>query len=137
MSVKRRVFLEAAEVPKLIRASLLGEPVALRRILGARRAGRVGLALALAGAALAAPVAQLPALIAAHAIASAAGATWAGGSTRVGPLQHQKLALWLTGSLWLAIAPLRLFNWESTVPAALALAFAHLLLWRHLQRGLG
>ena len=41
----RRVFLAPNEVPGLMLGALLGESVAFRRILGARRAGRIGLAL--------------------------------------------------------------------------------------------
>lgn len=51
----RRVFLENREIPRLVRGTALGDPVACRRVLGARRGGRVGFMLALAGLALAAP----------------------------------------------------------------------------------
>jgi hypothetical protein len=51
----RRVFLENREIPGLVRGTALGDPVACRRVLGARRAGRVGSVLALTGLALAAP----------------------------------------------------------------------------------
>ncbi len=51
----RRVFLERSEVPRLVLGTALGDEVACRRVLGARRGGRVGFMLAIAGLAMAAP----------------------------------------------------------------------------------
>jgi len=51
----RRAYLARSEVPQLVVGTALGDPVACRRVLGARRGGRIGLLLALTGLALAAP----------------------------------------------------------------------------------
>ncbi len=51
----RRVWVERREIPGLVAGTARGNPAACRRVLGARRGGRIGLALALAELALAAP----------------------------------------------------------------------------------
>lgn len=51
----RRVFVERREIPGLVLGTARGDAAACRRVLGARRGGRIGFALALAGLALAAP----------------------------------------------------------------------------------
>jgi hypothetical protein len=51
----RRVFLERSEIPRLVLGTARGDAVACRRVLGARRGGRIGFVLALGGLALAAP----------------------------------------------------------------------------------
>jgi hypothetical protein len=51
----RRVFVERHEIPGLVVGTARGGAVACRRVLGARGSGRIGLTLALAGLALAAP----------------------------------------------------------------------------------
>jgi hypothetical protein len=51
----RRVFVERREIPGLVIDTARGDAVACRRVLGARRSGRIGLTLALAGLALSAP----------------------------------------------------------------------------------
>jgi hypothetical protein len=51
----RRVFVERREIAGLVLGTARGDAVACRRVLGARRGGRIGFALALAGLALAAP----------------------------------------------------------------------------------
>jgi hypothetical protein len=60
----RRVFLENREIPRLVRGTAVGDPVACRRVLGARRGGRVGAVLALGGLALAAPTLRAAAIAA-------------------------------------------------------------------------
>ncbi len=51
----RRVFVERSEIAGLVVNTARGNAIACRRVLGARRGGRIGLTLALAGLALAAP----------------------------------------------------------------------------------
>ena len=51
----RRVFVERREIAGLVIGTARGDAVACRRVLGARRGGRIGAALALCGLALAAP----------------------------------------------------------------------------------
>lgn len=51
----RRVFVERHEIPGLLVGTARGSAEACRRVLGARRGGRIGFALAIAGLALAAP----------------------------------------------------------------------------------
>lgn len=51
----RRFFVERREIPGLVVGSARGNAVACRRVLGARRSGRIGFTLALAGLALSAP----------------------------------------------------------------------------------
>jgi hypothetical protein len=51
----RRAFLELHEIPGLWRGTAVADAAAVRRVLGARRGGRVGFALALTALWLAAP----------------------------------------------------------------------------------
>jgi len=51
----RRVYVARREIPGLVLGTARGDPVACRRVLGARRGGRIGFTLALAGLALTAP----------------------------------------------------------------------------------
>ena len=51
----RRVFVERREIPGLVAGTARGNAVACRRVLGARRGGRIGFTLAAAGLALSAP----------------------------------------------------------------------------------
>ena len=51
----RRAFLEAYEIPALVLGVARAEPAACRRVLGARRGGRIGLCAALLALAVAAP----------------------------------------------------------------------------------
>ena len=69
----RRVFISAGEVPHLLTGAVLGRPVALRRLLGARRAGRYGLAATLICALAALPADLLPLALITHVAASALG----------------------------------------------------------------
>ena len=48
----RRVFVERREIPGLVIGTARGDAAACRRVLGARRGGRIGFALALLGLAL-------------------------------------------------------------------------------------
>ena len=62
----RRVFVERREIAGLVIGTARGDAIACRRVLGARRGGRIGVMLALAGLAVSAPslrVAFLAALV--------------------------------------------------------------------------
>jgi hypothetical protein len=91
----RRVFVERREIPGLVIGTARGDAVACRRVLGARRGGRIGLLLALAGLALSAPgprVAFLAALThVSLGLLVGLGARWRSGHrTR----EVQRLAVW-------------------------------------------
>jgi hypothetical protein len=51
----RRVFLERREIAGLVIGTARGDAVACRRVLGARRGGRIGFTLAMGGLMIAAP----------------------------------------------------------------------------------
>lgn len=131
----RRVFLTRAEVPGLLWGALTGDATSLRRILGARRGGRYGAVLAALATLLAIPPAALAAPVLVHLGLSVAG-HFATRPPAVGPRQYQRLVMWtLAGPLLLA-APLRLLE-VGVLPAILALALGHGLLWNGLRRGIG
>ena len=131
----RRVFLRSEEIPSLFAGVVRGDPVAMRRILGARRAGRVGVVLGAVGALLAVPLPALPWLLAAQAAIGLPGAALA--RPPLGWLEYQRLSLWLAGAALLLAAPLRALAPHALVWTALAWLGAHLLLCRHLRSGLG
>ncbi len=91
----RRVFVENHEIPWLVIGTARGDAAACRRVLGARRGGRVGFVLALTGLALAAPnlrAAFVSALV--HVVLAllvGIGARRRGGQTT---REVQRLALW-------------------------------------------
>lgn len=130
----RRVFLSRAEIPGLVRGAVTGEPVALRRILGARRGGRYGAMLALAATLLAVPFQALAPLALVHAGLSVAGHL-AARPARIGPRQYQRMVTWTLAPTLLLAAPFRLVG-GGEIAALLALAVAHGLLWRGLRGGL-
>jgi len=128
----RRVFLTREELPALLRGTLSGEPVALRRVLGARRSGRVGLLLALPAAALALPLHAWPAGLAVHLLLSIVGTWGIRRPLRLRLLEYQRVALWTIAlPLWIA-APLRWLDFGQ-LPALIALTLGHALLWRGLR----
>ena len=133
-AVDRRVFVARAEVPGLLRGVLAGDGVALRRVLGARRGGRYGVLLALAGALLAIPVEALAVPLACHAVLSLAG-HFVGRAPRLGPWEYQRVALWALALPLFAAAPLRWLG-VGGLAVVLAVGVAHGLLWRGLRRGL-
>ena len=130
------MFIAADEVPGLLRGALCGAPVALRRLLGARRAGRYGLAMAALALAAAAPARSLPALVALDLVLSGAAALLGAAGSGLGPRQHQRLVLWLLAPLAVLAVPLRIAAPDSALPAALAVTAAHAWLWLLLRRGL-
>ncbi len=130
----RRFFLRANEIVPLIAGVARGQPVALRRVLGARRAGRVGVALGVAGLLLAVPGAAAPWFIAAQVALGFPGAAVSRPPLRW--LEYERLSLWLAGAVLIGVAPVRLFSSHALAVAALAWLGAHLWLWRSLRRGL-
>ena len=136
MPTARRVFLRAQEVPALLVGVARGDPAAMRRVLGARRGGRVGMILGLLGLLLAVPGDSAPWLVAAQLALGVPGAALA--RPRLAWLEYERLSLWLAGSCLIAVAPLRALLPLASLPAAsLALLAAHLWLLRSLRRGLG
>ena len=128
----RRFFVVTAEFPDLLFGVLRGEPVALRRVIGARGAGRWGIVLALLALLGAAPARALGGLLAAHAALSVAG--WLGVRARreLTLRQHQRLALWACPLLLLVAALLR--GLDSALPGLAALVIAHATVNVHLGR---
>ncbi len=135
VAIARRAFLERSEIPGLVLGVLRGDATSLRRILGARRAGRLGL---LAGALCLALAAPPPALwwLALLQLALGPGVAAAARSSGLGPREALRLGLWAVFPLLALAAPLRLAWPSSALPALAALLLGHLLLWRGLRRGL-
>lgn len=116
--------------------ALLGHPHALRRILGARRAGRYGAGLSLAAALLAAPPRQIPWL--AGIWITLAMVAWRLQPHQVTerplrPREVLRASLWTSPPLVLLAAPLRALD-ASEFAVPLALAISTLLLHRNLSR---
>ena len=131
----RRVFLQNHEIPTLLAGVAQGDAVAMRRVLGARRGGRVGVALGLTGLLLAVPLAAMPWLVGGQLLMGVAGGAVA--RPRLSWLEYERLSLWLAGAALIAVAPLRPFLPEVLPLAAGGALAAHLWLWRSLRRGLG
>ena len=131
----RRVFLRAQEVPALLVGVARGDSAAMRRVLGARRGGRVGVILGLLGLLLAVPAGAVPWLVAGQLALGFPGAVLA--RPRMAWLEYERLSLWLAGAALIAVAPLRALLPLASVLAAVALLAAHLWLLRSLRRGLG
>ncbi len=99
------MFLRTSELPGLLIGVPRGDPVALRRVMGARRAGRVALLLGLAGLALGAPLELWLALAAGQIVIAWPGARIS--RPRLSWLEYQRVSLWLGGSALIALAPVR------------------------------
>ncbi len=132
----RRVFLRASEVPGLLLGVCRGEPVAQRRVLGARRGGRIGLILGLAALALAVPNWTTAAGLALLHLACTLGLGFVGGRSPLRELQRLRLSLWTGAPPLLLATALRLLWPESPAPALAGLVSGQLLLYRALRRGL-
>jgi hypothetical protein len=132
----RRFFLVSREVPHLLIGATLGDPVALRRILGGRRAGRIGLVIFAVGLFCAFP----PGGIAVGLLAQVAMAWILGSQPRSAPplryAERLRLSLWTTTPPLVVALPLRLLFASSVVPGLVAVLFGHALLLRGLTTGL-
>ena len=135
MPTARRVFLRAQEVPALLVGVAGGDAAAMRRVLGARRGGRVGVILGLLGLLLAVPGDTVPWLVAGQLALGIPGAALA--RPRMAWLEYERLSLWLAGCSLIAVSPLRAVLPLASLLATLALLAAHLWLLRSLRRGLG
>jgi hypothetical protein len=133
----RRFFVVTAEFPGLLFGVLRGEPVALRRIIGARGAGRWGIALSIVALLGAAPAHALGSLLGAHALLSLAGWLAVRSRSSVALRQHQRLLLWACPLPLLASATLRGLGSAWPALAALVLAHARLALLLRRARALG
>jgi hypothetical protein len=134
--LERRVFVEANEAPALVLGALRGDPVALRRILGARRGGRIGVVAGALALAIAAPPRAWLALGAAH-MAVALG-VWAATRQRTGLAVREvlRVSLWPAFPLVALAATLRLVWPDAAWPALAAILAAGALVFRALSRGL-
>jgi hypothetical protein len=136
--VERRLFLVAAEVPGLLSGSLRGDVVALRRILGGRRGGRIGAGLALATLALAAPTPASAGLTIALWLAlCTAGTVLHRSASGLSLREWLRLSLWTAAPALLVAAVLRLLWPGSALPLLVAVVAGHVLLWRGVRWGLG
>ena len=102
----RRVFIELWEVPALVRGAVTADAVSLRRILGARRGGRWGIAAALAALIPSWLAGAIAIELAAHAAFSISG--WYIQRSELGPKQYQRVCLWIVAPALLLTAPLTL-----------------------------
>ena len=136
MTLPRRVFVEPAEIPRLLAGVLRGRPAALRRVLGARRAGRIGACGALGAALLAAPWPAVPALAALHGALALAVGWVTRDSAALTAREVLRLSTWPAAPLLALAALARLYAPASAVPALLAILCANALLWRAVRRGL-
>lgn len=132
----RRVFLRASEVPGLLLGVSRADPVARRRVLGARRGGRIGLALGLVALALAVPDWTTAAGLTLLHVASTVGLGFVGVHTPLGELQRLRLSLWTSAPPLLLAAAFRLIWPESLAPGLAGLVVGQLLLYRALRRSL-
>ncbi len=137
MRPTRRLFLAPREVPGLLVGAVRGDHVALRRILGARRAGRTGLALALAALALAVPSLTVALIASAlHLSLALYVVIPRRGAIELTAFQELLLSLWTVAPLFVALASLRVIWPGSPLPALIAVPMSHLLVWRGLRGGL-
>jgi hypothetical protein len=130
----RRAFLEAHELPALVFGVARADPAACRRVLGARRGGRIGFLLACAALAAAAPTARFAAAMAALHVALTLGTGLAIRRHRSHTTREvQRLALW-TALVPAGIAALArpLFGPGDGTLLPAAVLVGQLLLWRAL-----
>lgn len=134
---ERRVFLQARELPGLALSVLRGDVVSMRRILGARRGGRYGIAYAAVGVvAVVTPSLMGAFLVAAVAVTLLAWALLRS-STGLGLVPFVRLSLWVVAPAMIVASPARLSEPESLAPGLFGLLVGHVLLWRNLRGGLG
>lgn len=130
----RRVFLRLREIPLLLVGVLRADAAASRRVLGARRGGRIGVFLGIAALRLAAPSWPATAGLAALHLAATLGIGRLRRPGGLGSYQRLRLSLWTGTSALLPVATLRLAWPDSTLPALIGLAAAQLILERVVRR---
>ncbi|MCE2390947.1 MAG: hypothetical protein J4G09_05610 [Proteobacteria bacterium] len=135
---RRRTFVELREVPGLLLGAVRADAAALRRVLGGRRGGRIGVLICTALMVLAAPTPRAAGIaLAAYAGLGLATALVHRDRQGLGLKQSLRLLLW-TAPAPLALAAIaRLAGAASAVPLLLAVLVAYLLVERGLRAGLG
>jgi hypothetical protein len=133
----RRTFIQLRELPGLLIGCALGRPVALRRVLGARRGGRVGAAICALLALLVVDDASAASIGLTSYVCFATLTAIRHGNRGYGGYRSLRLLLWtLPGPLCAALAAHALgFQSRLALPAAVIAAW--LLLERGLRAGLG
>jgi len=129
----RRFFLSPAEIPGLLFGVLRGEPVALRRIVGARGAGRFGVTGALLGALAAVPTTWLPHLIGLHVALSIGVWLVARARSSIEWAQVERITLWMLTPVLLVAGIGRALGADLGF-AWISLGGVHVLALRHLWR---
>lgn len=130
----RRVFVESHELAGLVLGTARGDAVACRRVLGARRGGRLGFGLALLGLALAAPSVRAAAAAAGlHVALGLVVGGFARRSTGHRTREVQRLALWTVLTPLGVAALARLAGFGSTRLCLAAAIVGQLLLLRALR----
>jgi ABC-type dipeptide/oligopeptide/nickel transport system permease subunit len=130
----RRVFVERREIPGLVLGTARGDAVACRRVLGARRGGRIGFTLASAGLALSAPSLRT-ALLAALLHVSLGLLVGIGARVRSGhrTREVQRLAVWTVLTPLCVVMLVRLAGFGSPWHCSAAAVAGQLLLVRALR----
>jgi len=129
---QRRVFVVLRDVPKLQRDVLAGEPHALRRVLGARRSGRLGAIMLLAAFLAAVRPGDMSLVATVYVLTSAVLGHLTARPLGLGPIRHQRLLCWFVAPLIWLTTPLRWVLTATWIPATLALIAGQLLLAKYL-----
>ena len=132
----RRAFVEWHALPGLLAGSVSGHAPRLRRIVGARRAGRYGVLLAFSSGALAFGPRELPAALLGHLLLCGLGLALGNRAARLRPRAYLRLSAWPVTLPLLLAAVLRLVPGTGSELAWVALIAGHALLWRGLRSGL-
>jgi hypothetical protein len=132
----RRNFIQTRELPGLLRGAALGRAAALRRVLGARRGGRLGAALAALPLVLASPDAPAAAAALAAYFCLAALTAARRHQRGFGGYRSLRLLLWTVPAPLLLAALARALGSGSRLLPSLAVLVGWLLLERGLRGGL-
>ena len=128
--------MTAREIPGRLLGALRGDPVTFRRILGARRGGRVGLALFGLGVLAAFPLGWALPGGALQIATVAALRAWPRGGPDLTLRERLRLSLWTTGPV-LLVCGLPAALWPGSVlPGLSGLAIGQAILIRGLTTGL-
>ena len=125
------------EVPELVAGALKGEPAAVRRILGARRAGRIGLGLFGIGLVLGLPTGYWTLIGAALQLGAAFGLRpWPRSAPRLTWIERTRLSFWTTGPILVLCGAFTLVLPGSPLPGLFGMAAGQVLLIRGIRNGL-